>query len=85
MKRVVKEKKRKVSALQKESILSATHFSEALDYLGKARSERREFRRLWHDKALSKLSDAGIICADPDNGLIVPSAKDTMRDNKYIL
>ena len=36
-------------------------------------------------KALKELKTAGIVCTDPDNGLVVPSAAGTVRENKSIL
>lgn len=83
--KVVHEDKRNVESLQQKSILPAIHYSEILDFTGKNKSEREAFRRDWHKKALKKLKTAGIVCTDPDNGLVVPSAEGTVRENKYIL
>ena len=83
--KVVHNGKRTVRSLQSENILPAVHYSAVLDFSGKKRSEREELRRLWHRRALKQLSKAGIICTDPDNGLIVPSARGTVRENKYIM
>lgn len=77
--------KRTVQSLQNESILSAIHYSNLLDFSETRKSEREEIRKAWHRMALERLSKAGIIFADPDNGLLVPSAKGTVRENKYIL
>ena len=82
---IVVHGERSVSALQSEDILPAFHYSDELDFSGKKKAEREEIRKKWHDRAVKQLSAAGIIFADPDNGLIVPSAKETVRENKYIL
>ena len=83
--KVVHNGKRTVRSLQSEDILPAVHYSAVLDFSGKKRNEREEIRRIWHRRAMKQLSEAGIICTDPDNGLIVPSAKGTVRENKYIM
>ena len=83
--KIVHTGKRNVKSLQAKSILPAIHYSEILDFAGKKKEEREKTRERWHKKALSRLADAGIVCTDPDNGLIVPSAKGTVRENKYIL
>lgn len=82
---IVHDGERTVSFLQKECILPAIHYSDVLDFSGKRKTERKEVRSVWHKQALKRLSKAGIICADPDNGLLVPSAEGTVRENKYIL
>ena len=76
---------RNVRSLQSENILPAVHYSAVLDFSGKKRNEREEIRRTWHRRAMKQLSGAGIICTDPDNGLIVPSARGTVRENKFIM
>lgn len=82
---IVREGMRNVQSLQSEQILPAAHYSEILDLTGKKKLERVEIRREWHEKAMKRLSNSGIICTDPDNGLIVPSAVGTIRENKFIL
>ncbi len=82
---IVHEGKRSVRSLQSESMLPAVHYSDLLNLRGKQKHERAEIRRKWHGKALDRLAKAGIICADPDNGLIVPSAEGSVRESKYIL
>ena len=42
-------------------------------------------RDKWHRAALKKLGECDIVFLDPDNGLIVPSAEGTTRENKYVL
>ena len=85
LQKIVCSEQRSVEALKSDEILRAVHFDEILDFNGKTKDERRAFRVDWHAKALQKLSGVDIVCADPDNGLIVPSAADTARENKYIL
>lgn len=82
---IVHDGKRSVQALQAQSILPAIHYSTVLDFSGMGKSEREIKRRKWHEQALNRLSKAAIVCTDPDNGLVVPSAKGTARENKYIL
>ena len=82
---IVHEKRRSVQALQAQSILPAIHYSAVLDFSGMDKSEREIKRRKWHEQALNQLSKAAIVCADPDNGLVVPSAKGTARENKYMI
>ena len=83
--KIVHEGERNIESLQQKSILPAIHYSDILDFTGKNKIEREMFRRDWHKKALNELKTAGIVCTDPDNGLVVPSAEGTMRENKYIL
>lgn len=82
---IVHTGKRNVKSLQAKKILPAIHYSEILDFGGKKKEKREKIRGRWHKKALSCLAGAGIVCTDPDNGLIVPSAEGTLRENKYIL
>lgn len=85
LKQIVQSGRRNVQALQEESILPAKYYSVMLDLSGKTKAERRGCREAWHRDALDLLSGADVICADPDNGLIVPSAAETVREGKYIL
>lgn len=81
---IIHSEQRQVYALQKNEILKASYFSEPLSYLGKSKAERKEFRTQWHQQALKELKGVDIIFVDPDNGLIVPSAEGTLRENKYV-
>lgn len=81
---IVQSEQRDVRELQKERILTAAFFIEELSYTGKTKTERAERRRDWHRAALTRLSGADIVFVDPDNGLMVPSAEGTPRDNKYV-
>jgi len=85
LKRIVDSGRRNICSLQDERILPAVYYSAMLDYSGKTKKERAGFREVWHKEALACLSDVDIVCADPDNGLIVPSAVGTRRENKFIL
>ncbi len=85
LKALVEAGERSVKALTDEGILQAVHYTDMLDFSGKTKEERRIMRTLWHQKALEQLSETDIVCTDPDNGLIVPSACGTPRENKYIL
>lgn len=85
LKYLVDHDQRKVCYLEKESILRADFYSERLDFSRKTKSERESIRKKWHESALAALSDKDIVCVDPDNGLIVPSAKNKPKENKYVL
>lgn len=82
---IVNTEKREVQALQNDRILKALYFSEPLVLSGKAKTERRSIRKDWHKKALDKLVGTDIVFVDPDNGLVVPSAVGTVKENKYVL
>lgn len=82
---IVKSKKREVRLLERESILDATFYSRLLDFAGKAKIERQSLRREWHFEAVNTLTGNDMVFVDPDNGLIVPSAKGKPKENKYAL
>ena len=85
LKSIVENNHREVCYLENENILRASFFSERLDFTGKMKSEREFFRKKWHNKALTALAGNNIVCVDPDNGLIVPSAVGNPKENKYVL
>ena len=85
LKNIVESNQRKACYLEKENILQACFYSERLDFTGKTKTERESFRKAWHNKALTALAGNDIICVDPDNGLIVPSAGGRPKENKYVL
>ncbi len=85
LKKIVKSNQRKTCYLENENILRACFYSERLDFTGKTKNERESFRKEWHDKALSVLAGNDIVCLDPDNGLVVPSAVGKPKENKYVL
>ena len=75
---------RNAAALQNEHLLDAVYYSEVLDFSGKSKAERQVARETWHAKALASLSGADVVFVDPDNGLLVPSAAGTRKENKYV-
>ena len=81
---IIAKDSRKVSSLKTDSILHAVFFPESLKYTSKAKAKRISFRQEWHKRALRYLDGLDIVFVDPDNGLLVPSAKETCRDNKYV-
>lgn len=84
LKRIVSSGKREVSALQKAQLLDAVFFSDLLSFSGKTEAERVSFRETWHRNSIAALSDVDIVFVDPDNGLLVPSAARTRKENKYV-
>ncbi|MGI5873192.1 MAG: hypothetical protein ACOX8R_00825 [Bacillota bacterium] len=82
---IVNSEQREVQALQNDSILNASFYSKPLVFSGKTKMERCSIRERWHKKALSELARMDIVFVDPDNGLIVPSAVGTVKENKYVL
>ena len=83
LKQIVGSGRRTVSALEDARLLDAVFFSDLLSFSGSG-AERNTARKSWHRKALSVLSGTDILFADPDNGLLVPSAAGTGRENKYV-
>lgn len=85
LRQIVERNQRRVDALQSKDILPAEFFSMPLDFRGLAKQDRREHRTGWHGDALSCLDGCDIVFADPDNGLVVPSAAGRPKENKYVL
>ena len=83
LKRIIDSDRREISEMEKPEILNAKFFSEILDFPNT--SDIREVRRDWHSCALQEMKGNHIVCLEPDNGLIVPSATGTRRENKYVL
>ena len=81
LKGIVEHEERVISAMEKPEILDVVYYSEPLIF--KDRDDRTLIRMEWHEGALSSLGGLDIICLDPDNGLIVPSAVGTRKENKY--
>ena len=75
---------RNVSMIQNTQILNAVYFSDVLDFSGKTKAERKADRKKWHAKALATLAEIDIVFVDPDNGLLVPSATGTRKENKFV-
>ena len=69
---------------ENQRILKAKYYSELLDLSNKSKAERTLTRKLWHKKALNSLFGLDIIFFDPDNGLLVPSALGTSKENKFV-
>ena len=69
---------------KKKTAEEARFFSAPLDFYDKPKTERETIRRRWHMTALHRLSGCDIVFADPDNGLITPSAEGTPKSNKYV-
>jgi hypothetical protein len=82
---IVDSGKREISELERSDILNAAFFSQTLDFNGENRSERQAHRMDWHSQAMQQLRGCDIVFADPDNGLIVPSADNTPKSNKFVL
>ena len=85
LKNIVENDHRKACYLENKNILKACFYSERLDFRGKTKAERESFRKKWHNKAIIDLEGNDIVCVDPDNGLIVPSAVGKPKENKYVL
>lgn len=84
LKRIVSSGKREVSALQKAQLIDAVFFPDLLSFSGTTKAERISMRKTWHRKALDTLSNVDIVFVDPDNGLLVPSAEGTLKENKFV-
>ena len=85
LRKIVVSGERTVYRLQNDSVLQAVFFSDLLDNREKRKQEREMIRQKWHEAALSKLKKSDIVFLDPDNGLIVPSAVNTGKANKYVM
>ncbi|MBQ9408273.1 MAG: hypothetical protein IJU28_02620, partial [Clostridia bacterium] len=85
LKHIVQSQTRKVQALQSDHILKAAYYTDLLDFSGKTKAGRKAFRTQWHKAALKALCGQDVVFLDPDNGLIVPSAVEKTRENKYVL
>lgn len=81
LKIIVDSKNRIVAAMEKPEILEAVFFSEQLNCISE--SDRVKFRLAWHERALNTINGLDIVCLDPDNGILVPSAMKTRREIKY--
>ena len=84
LKRIVESGQREVSALEHELILKACFYSAPLVVAGKTKSERVVARNEWHKEALRCFSGLDLVFVDPDNGILVPSAAETLKENKYV-
>lgn len=82
---IVDSGKRMVSELECPDILSASFYSQILDFTGAGKSDRQTIRSQWHSQAVQQLQNCDIVFVDPDNGLIVPSQDGEPKSNKYVL
>lgn len=85
LKAIVDGKHREVRYMQSPDILQATFFSDCLDFRGMRKAKRIERRAEWFAKSLAVMAGNEIVCVDPDNGLVVLSAKGKPKENKYVL
>lgn len=83
--KIVDSEKRQVWALECDDCLKAKFYSEILDFSNTEKAERQICRWEWHSRAKQLLQGCEIVFVDPDNGLIVPSAEDTRKSNKFVL
>ena len=82
---LVRSGKREVRYMESDDILQATFFSDCLDFRGKRKVDRTEIRAKWFSKSLAAMAGRDVVCVDPDNGLVVPSALGRPKENKYVL
>lgn len=85
LKAIVDGENREVRCMENDGILQAAFFSDCLDFREKKKAERIERRAEWFAKSLDVMAGKDIVCVDPDNGLVVPSAKGGPKENKYVL
>ena len=71
--------------MERDDILQATFFSDCLDFKGMGKAKRTALRSEWFAKSLDVMAEKDIVCVDPDNGLVVPSAVGKPKENKYVL
>lgn len=84
LKQIVDSNRRTVSALESAHLIDAVFFPDELSFTGMTKAARATARSEWHRKALYALSDVDIVFVDPDNGLLVPSAAGTRKENKFV-
>lgn len=85
LKAIVDGGNREVRYMENDDILQATFFSDCLDFRGKQKAKRIERRAQWFADSLVAMAGKDIVCVDPDNGLVVPSATGRPKENKYVL
>ena len=85
LKAIVDGENREVRYMENDDILRAAFFSDCLDFRRKKKAKRIDDRAEWFEESLSKMTGNDIVCVDPDNGLVVPSAKGRPKENKYVL
>lgn len=82
--KIVDSGKRQVRELECNDCLKAKFYSEILDFSNTEKAERQICRWEWHGRAKQLLQGCDIVFTDPDNGLIVPSAEGTRKENKFV-
>ena len=91
---IVKAGQREVHSMETDDILQAAFFSECLDFSADPKQKKRRYmprternarRGEWFEHSLAAMAGCDIVCVDPDNGLVVPSAKGRPKANKYVL
>lgn len=82
---ILDTKQRRVESLETPDTLDAVFYSEPLDFRKLSFREREENRADWHRQALAALNGCELVFVDPDNGLMVPSARRSKKANKYVL
>ena len=82
---IVSSGKREIATLEQSGILAATYFGRLLDSSSGDKIARQAVRMDWHRQASQALHGCDIVLADPDNGLMVPSADGTTKSNKFVL
>ncbi|MBR3225471.1 MAG: hypothetical protein IKF78_09125 [Atopobiaceae bacterium] len=85
LRRIVKSGRREIRQMESDGILQATFFSECLDFTGMKKPERAARRADWFARSLDAMAGCDVVCVDPDNGLVVPSAAGGPKENKYVL
>ena len=82
---ILDTKQRRVESLETPDILDAVFYNEPLDFRKVSVLEREGKRADWHRRALAALNGCELVFVDPDNGLMVPSARRSKKANKYVL
>lgn len=82
---IVNSGQRRVESLETPDILDAVFYNESLDFKKVSFRKREEKRAEWHSGALAALDSCEIVFLDPDNGLMVSSARRSKKANKYVL
>ena len=85
LKAIVEADRREGRSMENDSILQAAFFTERLDFSGMKKYERAACRATWFERSLAAMAGRDVVCVDPDNGLVVPSAKGRPKENKYVL
>ena len=82
---IVNSGQQRVESLETPDILDAVFYNEPLDFRKVSFRERAGIRADWHRRALAALDGCETVFVDPDNGLMVPSARRSKKANKYVL